>query len=910
MVPSNDIHSSQEVSGNAQESPFPEQEESINKEDSTAKNLLNAKNALVVRSASDESSITSDAYNFKNLSQTVDARTGALSISYQIAEVVGNGFEDPSFSLSINYSSLSSIATKGFGLGKGWNWNLTRFNPESRMISLSSGGSYKVDFGKGNLKYYKLKDLKITIDRKQNILTLKYKDGKEEQLDLVNGNLMKLTNAEGHSAEFNYINKNRLESISYKNPVNQEKLKKIEISYYSDSLIEVKRHNGSAKPAVTLLTKGQSGSILHSIEDPLKQKVTLSYLEPKDSADFSKYSLIKKILYPTGTSINVTYLKKGLSSSKEGLSFPAVSKITTIVLPQSEKNQEETSYYYGENDNNSRNYLGRGYRFVNDEDPLFFTPNNYKYYTIEEKPAANGKIIFTIRTYNHFHQLIEEEIRVKNEGNTLQKKEFIYPEWASRNFDALEPNYNLPKEIRTAYFNGSNSRIESIKQEYDNYGNLLKTEDASGIITEYKYLPVSENFNGIVHLPQRIVTSSKFEKSSKIKEYVYETAKNAEGKAFQRLKATMSKYSPTLCKIEESTCGTVYKTEIHSYAAQMNLGNGTTSIISIPSFTKILAADRGKCKVTQSHYQYSSNGKVNTVTKDFVGSMVQAEKPIQMITTYNAFTQQVERKTTTQNKIADISYQYDVLGRVVKETVGQNTGKPSSVSYQYSNPELGKSALQVITSTGQANYIVYDSLGRIIEKYQDHYPNPDKKLFSYEYTLSNQKRKETAFNKDVNGEHYNLSVEYKYDAFGREKEVISADKTVKYTEYDDVALTQSSFIKSLISGESSPKSLVKLNISKKPVSTSLYSPSGSHHSTSTNQYDGFGNLIQSVDVLGNKMRYEYDLKGNKIADIYNDGKRIHYVYDVLFEDQITEKSVTTSDGKNILLGQRKYNELG
>ena len=105
-------------------------------------------------STNQSSNIVSDAYNYKDLTKNVDPRTGAFSISYKIADVVGNGFEDPMIPLSINYSSLSQADR--FGLGKGWAWNLTYYDTKTGMLSLSNGGTYKLDIGQGKLKYYKL----------------------------------------------------------------------------------------------------------------------------------------------------------------------------------------------------------------------------------------------------------------------------------------------------------------------------------------------------------------------------------------------------------------------------------------------------------------------------------------------------------------------------------------------------------------------------------------------------------------------------------------------------------------------------------------------------------------------------------------------------------------------------------
>ncbi|WP_161998270.1 hypothetical protein, partial [Silvanigrella paludirubra] len=279
----------------------------------------------------DSNKPVSDAYNYKDLSQSVDPRTGAFSLSYKIGDVIGNGFEDPEISLSINYSSLSS--SDAFGLGKGWSWNLSHYDTKSGMLSLASGGSYKLDIGTGKLKYYKLKDLNVTIG--SEYVTLKYKDGRIEQIDRAFGNLRKITNVQGFSAELTYEKGARIQSIVYKSPVNGDDVKKLEIAYPSDTEVRIKNNNGSTFGAPLTIIKKSTNSLLTSIVNPLSQEVKFEY-KALSEKNFATDGLITDISYPTGTKINVIYLPGGLESAKKGVASPAVSKIRTISLPKTD----------------------------------------------------------------------------------------------------------------------------------------------------------------------------------------------------------------------------------------------------------------------------------------------------------------------------------------------------------------------------------------------------------------------------------------------------------------------------------------------------------------------------------------------------------------------------------------------
>jgi hypothetical protein len=212
--------------------------------------------------ASSNNSVVSDAYNYKSLSQTVDPRTGAFSISFKIGNIVGNGFEDPTIPLSLHYSSLSNSDV--YSLGKGWSWNLTHYDPKSGMLTLGSGGSYKLDIATGKLKYYKIKDLIVSLSN--NLITLKYKDGHIEQIERTFGNLIKYTNVEGFSATLNYEMGARLKSIVYKNIYDDSEIKKLEINYPSNYEIWIQRIIGPNEKATTIIKKSKD-NLLTFIND-------------------------------------------------------------------------------------------------------------------------------------------------------------------------------------------------------------------------------------------------------------------------------------------------------------------------------------------------------------------------------------------------------------------------------------------------------------------------------------------------------------------------------------------------------------------------------------------------------------------------------------------------------------------
>ncbi|MBX9838567.1 MAG: hypothetical protein K2X69_09680 [Silvanigrellaceae bacterium] len=851
----------------------------------------------------DSNKPVSDAYNYKDLSQSVDPRTGAFSLSYKIGDVVGNGFEDPEISLSINYSSLSSSDI--YGLGKGWSWNLSHYDTKSGMLSLASGGSYKLDIGTGKLKYYKLKDLNVTIG--SDYVTLKYKDGRIEQIDRAFGNLRKITNVQGFSAELTYEKGSRIQSIIYKSPVNGDNIKKLEITYPSDTEVRIKKNDGSAFGSPLTVLKKSANSLLTSIVNPLSQEVKFEY-KALTEKNFATEGLITDIFYPTGTKINVIYLPGGLESAKKGVASPAVSKIRTISLPKTDNSDEEIRYTYYESTNT--NYLAYGFTgFKEGEDTLFFTPNTYTYSTVETKKAPDNKTISTERVYNHFHQMIKEIVRIN--GEYSQVKEFTYPLWANKSFDALDPNYNFPKETKTIFYANGMQRSVSTKQEYDIFGNILRTQDASGIIKEYQYLPAEKTFNGIVHFPLREVEKAVNGSGSKVIEYVYEDAKNAQGNAFQRLKARVYRLSDNVCQVTSENCGKVYKTEIHQYSSEKLVAGTATTPYSLPSVTKLLSSANGKCKIVQKKQDYLVGKSQNTLTSSYLsskGSLLAKE-----VTTENAFTNLVEKKL--DSKGIEVSYEYDKLGRKLKETAKADGAQSLQTTYTYvvNDPTFGgygTSSLLIAKPNGFKGVQVYDSLGRELEVHaQNNSGTGFSKLKSYQYSVTGQKEKETLYNVDSQGNPFKTTIQYKYDAFGREVAVISPSGETKVTEYNGANHTEQKYVKAA-DGEISPISVVTYNDMNKIVSTQLLKSDKSFYSVSSNKYDAYGNPSESVDVNGNKIKYVYNQIGQKLEEIFPDSRRIKYVYDEIFEDKVVQKSVVLQNGKEVVLGNRTYNELG
>ncbi len=856
-----------------------------------------------LNSSSSANKLLSDAYNFKDLTQQVDPRTGAFSVSYKIVDVSGVSIEDPAFPLQINYNSLSQSDT--FGIGKGWTWNLTRYDVQSETLYLSSGGSYKLQYGSENiLQYYKLKDVKVTKD--ENVIIINYKDGREEIIEKVYGNLVKMTNAEGFSVEFFYHDNIKLQSIEYNSIFNKEHPKRVEVFYLNDS-VSIKHFDGRGNEAETLLNfKSEPFGTLKEIQNPVNQIISFKYSSML--LQNREHILLSHIKYPSQFEYAIEYLDNGLKTLIPGISVPAVSRISTINFPGvKDGNINHVCYRFS----SENNYLGYGVaKFIENADALFSTANTYEYTSTEKRKHPRGHLKIN-RTYNHFHMLISESIFLNNE--LQQRKEYKYLPWQDRDFNNLETAYHLPIETVVIYYDGKGqSRKEITKNTYDDYGNLITSINSSGLVKNYKYLAAAETFNNIPHLIEREVTSSIYEKKSTVVEYHYETVQLENGKKYQRAIKVINKFSSSVCDVNSSDCGTIYKTQINSYSTT-NQNGINKNIISLPMNSITTAIFDGKEKSASISYKYDINNRRNSIYKNHI--VTDNADELDYIATeyviYNANSKKVVKEKKLESS-HEISYHYDKIGRLTKETVGLKTATPRTTSYKYTmnSPLKGQSTLLTTWENGHKTKVIYDSMGREIEKWsQNEGQNNFVKIVSYKYDMASQKEEEILYNIDANGSLYNLRMSYKYDIYNRNILIKLPDGSRKYITYDDANNTQTRYTLSATK-VSSPINITLFNNNQQPISSKIVLSDNKIHTQSFNYFDGFGNLIESQDVNGVSIKYIYNAVGNKVTEIYNNKKIIYYSYDALFKDKIIEKSIVINNGTKYVIGKRKYNTRG
>lgn len=378
--------------------------------------------------------------------------------------------------------------------------------------------------------------------------------------------------------------------------------------------------------------------------------------------------------------------------------------------------------------------------------------------------------------------------------------------------------------------------------EYDTFGNVIKTTDALGNVTEYGYnlagalesttdgetaernLPYTVNYtyNGL---------GQKVKESHQGSEYEY--AYDGAGNLLKTVVNGVTKSSATY--------------DLLNHALTVTDGKGNTTIQTWNAFGKISSAvtpGDGTVDSNTTIYQYDvlgnlkyildSMGKVTTYAYDGLGRNTQVitsdQAGSQKIATAAAYDANWNVLTQTDGNGNKTTYAYDALNRIISSTnaIGQTT------TYTYDadgNLTTQKDYL------GNTTTKVYDGINRLAEV-RDSYGNVIQQL------LYNDANAQTSSYDALHNR-----TQYLYDKNLRQAGTVDGEGITTSTSYD----TRGNIIM---------KTDGNGNLTK------YY-------------YDGENRLTSVVDALGNTTTYTYDVNGNVISQTDGNGNTTTYTYDAV-----------------------------
>ena len=548
-----------------------------------------------------------------------------------------------------------------------------------------------------------------------------------------------------------------------------------------------------------------------------------------------------------------------------------------------------------------------------------------------ETDASNNK---TIYTYNDNHNIINE----------------LYPDGTERSFE-YDSNENIISETyrnntthyeydkrgnrnKIIYSDGSTETFEyndfnqvkyykdrdgfEVIYDYDKIGNLRfirkgseyifqgqydgdllrKSEDALGVIKEYKYDKYGnvESITTITDDPTKEIKEVyAYDSRNRIKYY-----KDAEGNEITyeyNQKSTIEKHSNGLIKT-------------YTYSNRKDL----IKLVEEDSVTK-------ESRVTE--YKYDRKHNLLEVTNPSIKDKDGKPVPLQKYT-YRGNNELESVTYSDGNDFWRIEYLYDEKGRISGKITSKNNDKISSYleTYLYSPVNTNENWKEILIGGESKAYYTYDGWGRLktvtnaINETSERLLSAGGRIlkensshggaYVYEYTngnltgLGEENRKQVKTEYFADGtvksvtDRLGNTTEYFYNAQGLLGRTVSKGNITWYT-YDKAGRITGQYITEpdTISYKSNVDSYI--TYSYKDNGRTVVANYGSLYSK-TMKLNVFGEVIEVTDGEGNSIKYEYDALGRQTAvyDGYNKPTRYEYnalnlVTKITYRDNTSEK---------------------
>ena len=663
------------------------------------------------------SSIVSNSFNFSSMySGHVDSRTGSYSFSATLGKVFGNGGFGPNFNYSIHYST-SNVNNSGYGYG--WSDSLSRYNKHTHMLSLSTGGSYRIIWGhKKNrlvptIRYYKLDNLHLIGPTGHYLLIAVHKDGSREYFNQY-GYLARIENPRGNSLTFHYVlpyNTGKLDSItedaaksSSTSSANTQKGKiMLKVDYGHDGItVKSLRANGKMKQVKVVI----DGSHLQHID--FNGGHTFVHFHYMDVLDFS--NLMDWVKSSTGTNEKLQYITLNVPTGGPVSHLYAVETYTKN--PGHGQPVVRYAYHYGGGD--GHNYLGYAANvpFRADVDNLYLHNDRYTYQSSTSSPPG----LREVTTYNKYHLTLSQKQYDKITDQLVSELDYTYPNWHGKNttIESLPDNYSLATSATTVAYNDVSGAVAgkktTISYQYDKQGNQLSKTMPDGSKQQDTYGPADSN--GFINYPVESVN--------------YPAAPAGAPKVTPNKRdmtyTTLASLDPTLGKIVtlplavkafyQDAQGHWVATATKSYTYDTNpespsYGMPVSENVSV-------AGDASKGSKTKTTYAYDQSLTINGVAYPVNRLTTQIFSPLGAPgPKHQVYTSALTGKTLMKvdalgNKTV---YLRDVLGRTVQVIV--DYGQPSQASVHYAYRSDGTENSLITTAVnGYQSKVTFDGMGR------------------------------------------------------------------------------------------------------------------------------------------------------------------------------------------------------
>ncbi len=255
-----------------------------------------------------------------------------------------------------------------------------------------------------------------------------------------------------------------------------------------------------------------------------------------------------------------------------------------------------------------------------------------------------------------------------------------------------------------------------------------------------------------------------------------------------------------------------------------------------------------------------------------------------------------------------VKHEYDLLGRIVSQTVAPDTEYENVVRWDYSMGDNGPVTTQTDT-TGNQLRILFDSAGREIGR-QQFDPDVTKKFYDiYSQSFDLLGRVSTGLSSDWlpdSGKSisYSLQTTVLNDDWGGVRTQRFSDNTRHVQESDPLALKQTTYMQGDAGNTTTITGSVATSFdtaSYLALTDTLTDTSNNTQGTRLYGWDGWGQLRRETDERGNVTERTYDAFGRVLTQTLPDGSVVTRTYSPhLAGEQVASITVTGPDAGAIL----------
>ncbi|KAI9644327.1 hypothetical protein NHQ30_007684 [Ciborinia camelliae] len=831
---------------------------------------------------SSNSTIYSQGFNFSDfLQKGVDPRTGQYMCTVDVYEAPIQARNCPPFKLSLGFNPLN---TGNSGLGQGWSFNLPSYEHRqtNRMVSLSTGESYRVT---------ETSSAVFTVDQKLKSSTLKKLDANSYQITYKSGQVEILSN---FSNRYNrsvlvdlYASTGRSLSFTWSALGEIPRLEKIQQG--SEVLLEVKYGasqvdiiKAPGTPEATTFTLIQRNNQLTEIRLPWEGaswKFTYEQL--------GQMVHLRQVDSPSGLVEEIRYREQG-HRLPTGAPYPAIPyAISHTSRPGIGQPAITTSYTYSD-----YNFLayGSSSNWRDGEDNLYLTRDEYQYTsTVRIEGGTETK-----HTYNKFHLLVSTE-QQKGSKQVIQKITYHAVPFAT--FENQPAQYQLPKTVEITYRDAASqaARQETSHHVFDEWGNPIQDIKPNGIRTDRIYYPAAGEGGNCPadphgfqrYLKRETVTPTGAPGPIRSENYTYAQMPTATGAKTSYLVVVQQRQN-----LEGSRLLTRFE---YTYVNSAGTNNHTRLQKQVTRLLDLYPTTQNWTYTYPNNHQFTQTVASTT----FDGSTVVEE------TSYSKWS----GMTVSQKNEVGISthFYYDSLGRPIRSVTSQGTPYEAVQRQEYTFLGTNNGSRRTATDAKgiQTRYIT-DGLERLrrVEQ-QDPVSQVFRLIQEDSYNAQDQRitTSEIDWLRDERGgspvEQRNTK-SLQYDDWGKVYRVIESSGLRTLSQTDPIANTKVEGIE----GESMTRT--KLNLFGAPTQIALHHKNNALYSKVDYTYDGLNRLTSQRDNLGRTTEYKPDSFDRVIETIWPSSRVVKTQY----ASQTTAVLPTSVKINEKTVGEQSFDGLG